>query len=78
MLMTIYECKLFYICILSYIFLMIKFYLYFLYIGGFLEYVVNTHGSWFLMKKRPPGSQIPPCLEVNTCWPRTIGSTTLL
>ena len=51
MLMTIHECKLFYIYILSRVFLSLKIYLYFLILQEkivykiFLEYVANAHGS---------------------------------
>ena len=61
MLMTIHECKLFYIYILSRVFLSLKIYLYFLILQEkivykiFLEYVANAHGSWLLIKGAPPG-----------------------
>ena len=56
MLMNIYECKLFCIYILSLVFLSLKLHVYCLISQKklvyrvFLEYVVNTHGSWFLIK----------------------------
>ena len=61
MLMTMYECRYLYIYILSLVFLAMKLYVYCLILQqtkhkyrGFLEYVANARGSYFLMKGAPP------------------------
>ena len=61
--MIIYECN-FYVYIFSLVFLSLQLYMHCsilpqkLVYGGFLEYVVNAHSSWFLMKGAPFGSQM--------------------
>ena len=65
MLLTIYECKFYHIYILSLVVLSLILYVNCLILHkkktkeimykGFLEYVVNSRGSWYLMKGAPHG-----------------------
>ena len=56
MLMTIYECNFLYVYILLVVFLSLKLYVYFLILREkkpnlYIEYVSNTHDSWFFIMK---------------------------